>query len=429
VLNPLRERGLERFASPQDPVEMVTGRSTAIATDYLQVKIGGDVAFMKGMMKTLLALDRDSLVHGDDGVLDRAFIDEHTTGVDELIADLDATSWTDFVATSGIERGEIERIGKLYAASKAVIACYGMGITQHRSGTANVQQLMNLLLLRGNIGRDGAGICPWRGHSNVQGDRTVGITEVPPAELLDAIERVFGLAPPREHGHGAIHAIEAMRDGRARALICLGGNLPVAMSDTDACFDAVRKLDLAVHIATKLNWSHLLPAKETLLLPCLGRTELDVQASGPQSVTVEDSMSMVHASRGSLPPASEHLRSEPAIIAGMAKATLDDLPLDWDGWIADYSRIRDSIEAVFPQFERYNERVQNPGGFRLFNAAAARQWNTPDARARLIAHKHVMSDPRADRSDALILATIRSHDQYNTTLYGFKPLSRHHRAS
>jgi molybdopterin-dependent oxidoreductase alpha subunit len=208
-----------------------------------------------------------------------------------------------------------------------------------------------------------------------------------------------------------------MRDGRAKALICLGGNLPVAMSDPQVCFDAIRKLDLAVHIATKLNRSHLLAARETLLLPCLGRTELDVQGSGPQSITVEDSMSMVHASQGSLSPASEYLRSEPAIVAGMAKATLADPTLDWDGWIADYSRIRDLIEAVFPQFERYNERIREPGGFRLHNPASARQWATPSGRAVFVAHKGVMEDPRLDRRDALVLATIRSHDQYNTTIY------------
>jgi molybdopterin-dependent oxidoreductase alpha subunit len=419
VMNPLRERGLERFTSPQNPVEMVTGRSTPIATDYVQLKIGGDVAVLKGMMKSLLAMDQSSRDEGGQGVLDRAFIDDHTAGFDELVSELDATSWDDIASTSGIGRQEIEKIAGIYAEARSVIVCYGMGITQHRSGTANVQEIVNLLLLCGNLGRDGAGICPLRGHSNVQGDRTVGITEVPPPAFLDSLQRVFGFDPPREHGHGAIAAIEAMRDGHSKALISLGGNLPVAMSDPDVCFDAVRKLDLAVHIATKLNRSHLLAAKETLLLPCLGRTELDMQANGPQSITVEDSMSMVHASRGSLPPASEHLLSEPAIVAGIAKAALDDPTLDWDGWIADYSRIRDLIEAVFPQFERYNERIREPGGFRLYNAASARRWNTPGGRARFIAHQGVMEDPRLSRSDALVLATIRSHDQYNTTIYGF----------
>jgi len=419
ALNPLRERGLERFTSPQDAMEMATGRSTPIATDYVQLKIGGDVAVLKGMMRTLLDMDRENRENGGEGVVDRAFIDEHTTGFDELVRDLEATPWEQIVSTSGVARDEIEKLARIYAESRAVIVCYGMGITQHRSGTANVQQIANLLLMRGNIGRDGAGICPLRGHSNVQGDRTVGITEVPPPAFLDSLKRVFGFEPPREHGHGAIAAMQSMRDGHAKALICLGGNLPVAMSDPGVCFDAIRKLDLAVHIATKLNRSHLLAAKETLLLPCLGRTELDVQASGPQSVTVEDSMSMVHASQGSLPPASEHLRSEPAIVAGIAKASLDDPTLDWDGWVADYSRIRDLIEAVFPQFERYNERIREPGGFRLYNAASARRWDTPDGRARFIAHSGVMEDPRVNRSDALLLATIRSHDQYNTTIYGY----------
>ncbi|RDU97619.1 FdhF/YdeP family oxidoreductase [Trinickia dinghuensis] len=419
VLNPLHERGLVRFTSPQDPVEMMTGRSTPIASDYLQVKIGGDVAVLKGMMKTVLALDRESLATGGQGVLDRAFIAEHTSGLDDVVADVDATSWDDVEGTSGIARAEIERIGRLYAESKAVIVCYGMGITQHRRGTANVQQIVNLLLMRGNMGRDGAGICPLRGHSNVQGDRTVGITEIPSPELLDAIERVFGFPPPREHGHSAVAAIEAMRDGRAKALICLGGNLPVAMSDPEASFEAVRGLDLAVHIATKLNRSHLLVGKETFILPCLGRTELDMQESGAQSVTVEDSMSMVHASRGSLTPASELLKSEPAIIAGMAKAALDDTRLDWDGWIADYDRIRTLIEAVFPSFERFNERVREPGGFRLYIPASERRWATPGGRARFIAHQGVLADPRVERSDALILATIRSHDQYNTTIYSY----------
>ena len=419
ALNPLRERGLERFMSPQDPLEMVTGRSTAIATDYLQVRIGGDVAVLKGMMKCLLALDAKSRKAGGDGVIDRAFIEAHTEGFDDLVADLDATRWEDIVATAGVSRKEIERIAGIYAEARATILCYGMGITQHRSGTANVQQIANLMLMRGNIGRDGAGICPLRGHSNVQGDRTVGITEVPPPAFLDSLKRVFGFEPPRKHGHGAIAAMEAMRDGRAKALICLGGNLPVAMSDPEVCFDAVRKLDLAVHIATKLNRSHLLAAKETLLLPCLGRTELDMQASGPQSITVEDSMSMVHASQGSLTPASDLLRSEPAIVAGIAKATLDDPTLDWDRWVADYSRIRDLIEAVFPAFERYNERIAHPGGFRLYNAASERRWDTPSGRARFVSHKGVMEDPRLDRSDALVLATLRSHDQYNTTIYGF----------
>jgi molybdopterin-dependent oxidoreductase alpha subunit len=308
-INPLRERGLERFTSPQNPVEMLTLSSTQLSSAYYQVKVGGDIAVLKGTMKAVLALDVESLALGGPGVLDRAFVAEHTEGIDALIADLDATSWEAIERSSGLARADIEYIGAIYAKAKSVIINYGMGITQHKHGTGNVQQITNLLMLRGNIGRPGAGISPLRGHSNVQGDRTVGITEVPNDALLDGIEKVFGFAPPRAHGHDAVAAVRAIRDGRSKALVCLGGNLAVAMSDPEATFKAMRGLDLAVHIATKLNRSHLLLAKESIILPCLGRTEIDEQAGGVQSVTVEDSMSMVHASRGGLKPASEHLKS------------------------------------------------------------------------------------------------------------------------
>jgi len=307
----------------------------------------------------------------------------------------------------------------LYAKAERAIICYGMGITQHRHGTANVQQLANLLLLRGNIGREGAGICPLRGHSNVQGDRTVGITEIPSEVFLDSLQRVFGFAPPRHKGHAAVEALEAMRAGRSRALVCLGGNLPVAMPDPQACFEAMRKLDLSVHIATKLNRSHLLVGRHTYLLPCLGRTELDVQATGPQSVTVEDSMSMVHASRGTLPPASPELKSEPAIVAGIARATLPDSQIDWDGYVADYGRIRDAIEAVFPDFKDYNARVSKPRGFRLDVPASRREWRTQTGRANfIVAPRDRRPLARPDAEGVLVLATVRSHDQYNTTIYG-----------
>jgi molybdopterin-dependent oxidoreductase alpha subunit len=420
VFNPLKERSLERFKSPQSPVEMTVGKAARIASHYYQLKVGGDAAVVKGMMKALLAMDAQSLARGEAGVLDRGFIRDHTAGFDELVADLDATSWDEIEAVSGLPRTDIETAAGIYAKAERVILCYGMGITQHAHGTANVQQLANLLLLRGNIGKEGAGICPLRGHSNVQGDRTVGITEIPSQAFLDSLERVFGIRAPREHGHGAVQAVEAMRDGRAKALVCLGGNLPLAMPDPQVCFEAMRRLDLSVHIATKLNRSHLMVCKNTFLLPCLGRTELDVQASGPQSVTVEDSMSMVHASRGTLPPASEFLKSEPAIVAGIAKATLQDTRIDWDGFIADYSRIRDAIEAVFPDFDDYNERVRVPRGFRLDSPASRREWRTPSGKANFIVFDSKRQRPlaRADARDVLVLATVRSHDQYNTTIYG-----------
>jgi len=419
VFNPLRERGLERFASPQSPLEMLTLRSTRIASVYHQPKVGGDAAVLKGLMKAVMALDDASRAAGGPDVIDRAFLAEHTAGFEALAADIAEASWDQIERCSGLTRAEIESTAEIYANAKNVIFCYGMGVTQHRDGTAMVQQMANLMLMRGNIGRPGAGICPLRGHSNVQGDRTVGITEIPTADFLDRIEATFGFNPPRAKGHAAVESIEAMLDGRSKALICLGGNLAVAMPDPEQCFAAMRKLDLVVHIATKLNRSHLLLAKHSFILPCLGRTELDEQETGLQSITVEDSMAMVHASAGKLKPASQDLRSEPAIVAGLAKATLPNTKVDWDAMIADYSLIRDAIEKCLPAFADFNERIKQPGGFRLPIPAAERVWKTPNGKANFIVFSGLDSDVRMYEPDALVLATIRSHDQYNTTIYGF----------
>lgn len=419
AVNPLRERGLERFTSPQDPAEMLTNRATPLAQTYYQVRIGGDVALLKGMMKWLLDADAADLAQGGAGVLDHAFIAEHTEGLDDLRADLAQTRWDDIVARSGLARADIEHAARVYADAGRVIICYGMGMTQHRNGTHNVQQMANLLLLRGNIGKPGAGIAPIRGHSNVQGDRTVGITEKPSQALADGIKRTYGIEFPLSHGHDAVEAIRAIRDGRSKALICLGGNLAVAMSDPETTLPAMRQLDLAVHIATKLNRSHLVPARLSLLLPCLGRTERDLQASGLQSVTVEDSMSMVHASQGGLTPASEHLRSEPAIVAGIAKATLPDSKVDWDGLVGDYNRIRDDIESVFPIFRDFNQRVREPGGFRLYVGASVRDWGGPGRKARFLVAPGLEEDVHTQDPALLTLTTVRAHDQYNTTIYGF----------
>ncbi|HVW73843.1 MAG TPA: FdhF/YdeP family oxidoreductase [Rhizomicrobium sp.] len=419
VFNPLKERALERFAAPQDPIEMVTLSATPIASAIHQVKIGGDVAVLKGMMKRVLERDAQDLAAGGTGKLDRAFIAEHTAGFEALKADLDATAWPDIERASGLTRAAIESAGDAYVAAERVIIAYGMGMTQHRFGTANVQQMMNLLLLRGNVGRPGAGIAPIRGHSNVQGDRTVGITEIPSKALLDGMEKAFGFRPPEAFGHNAVEAGKAILEGRARAIVCLGGNFAVAMSDPEAIQAAFRKLDLAVHLGTKLNRTDLMTAKQTFILPVLGRTELDMQAAGPQAVTVEDSVSMVHASHGKLPPASEHLRSEPAIIAGMAKATLGDkYGIDWDGLVADYDRIRDKIEIVFPDFKDFNARIRQPGGFLLHVAASYREWRTPNRKANFLVMEGLCEDPRASASDVLTMTTLRAHDQYNTTIYG-----------
>jgi molybdopterin-dependent oxidoreductase alpha subunit len=419
VFNPLKERALERFTAPQDPVEMATFSSTPIASALYQVRVGGDVAVLKGMMKRVLERDAEDIAAGGPGKLDRAFIAGHTEGFAALKADLDATEWADIEEMSGLKRAALESAGDVYVAAERVILCYGMGLTQHRHGTANVHQLANFLMLRGNMGRPGAGIAPLRGHSNVQGDRTVGITEKPYPALLDGIEKAFGFRPPAEHGHDAVAAIEAIAAGKSKALVCLGGNLAVAMSDPQTTFAAMRKLDLAVHMATKLNRSHLLLAKQSFILPVIGRTEIDLQATGAQSVTVEDSMSMVHASRGRLKPASEHLRSEPAIIAGIAKATLKGRHgIDWDGLIADYGRIRDAIEIVFPDFENFNARIAQPGGFRLDIPASRREWRTPSGKAQFIVLEGLNEDSRLTEPDMLTLTTVRSHDQYNTTIYG-----------
>ncbi|MGB3424533.1 MAG: FdhF/YdeP family oxidoreductase [Castellaniella sp.] len=413
VFNPLRERALERFADPQNVAEMATYGSTDIASSYYQVKAGGDVAALKGIMKALLALDAR-----DGDALDHAFIAEHTLGFGALAADLAATGWPDIERESGLKRADLEQVARAYAKSTAAIVTYGMGITQHNTGTANVKLIADLLLLRGNIGKPGAGICPLRGHSNVQGNRTVGITEKPSADFLRRLEEVFGFTPPREHGHDAVQAMQAMVRGTTKALICLGGNLAVAMPDPEQCFTAMKRLRLSVHLGTKLNRSHLLVGEETYLLPVLGRTEVDLQAGGPQSVTVEDSMSMVHASAGKLKPASEFLRSEAVIVAGMARATLPASKVNWLELIDDYDRIRDLIERTIPGFDDYNRRIRVPGGFRMPLPATERTWNTPSGKAMFSVFPGVRERYEPWPDDVLRLVTIRSHDQYNTTIYG-----------
>ncbi|MGY5810475.1 FdhF/YdeP family oxidoreductase [Rhizobium sp. LEGMi198b] len=413
VFNPLKERALERFADPQSPIEMSTFGSTRIASSYYQVKIGGDAAALKGIMKAIL-----ELAEASEDVLDRAFIAEHTNGFDAFAADLKQTAWADIERASGLARAELERVAAAYAKSNATIVTYGMGITQHAKGTANVQQIANLLLLRGNFGKPGAGICPLRGHSNVQGNRTVGISERPNPAMFAGIERAFGFKSPEHHGHDAVAAMQAMAEGRSKVLLCLGGNFSIALPDPELCASGMRKLDLAVHMNTKLNRSQLLIGRESIILPVLGRTEQDIQSSGPQSVTIEDSMSMVHASRGKLKPASDHLRSEPAIVAGMAQATLPNSKVAWMDLVADYDRIRDKIEIVFPDFARYNERIRVPGGFRLPLGPTERVWKTPSAKAEFLLFQGLNEDVAVADAGLLKLATIRSHDQYNTTIYG-----------
>lgn len=412
VFNPLRERALERFTDPQNVIEMATYSSTPIASTYYQVKAGGDAAALKGIAKALLQLDETQ-----GNAVDHAFIAEHTEGFAAFAADLAATRWEAIEAESGLARRDLEQVAAAYAKSNATIVTYGMGITQHNKGTANVRLIADLLLLRGNIGKPGAGICPLRGHSNVQGNRTVGITEKPSADFLTKLETVFGFTPPKAHGHDAVKCMQAMIDGTSKALICLGGNFAVALPDPEQSFPAMKALKLSVHIGTKLNRSHLLVAKQTLILPCLGRTELDLQAGGRQSVTVEDSMSMVHASSGKLKPASELLRSEPAIVAGMAKAVMPASKVPWDELIEDYDVIRDLIEKTIPGFDDYNARIRQPGGFRMPLPPTERRWPTPTGKAMFSVFSGLHEDETVPDQETLRLITLRSHDQYNTTIY------------
>ena len=418
VLNPLRERALERFAAPQDPVEMTTFRSTRIASEYCQVRVGGDVAALKGVMKIMLDAHERALRDGRKPVLDIEFIEQHTHGFEALTTDLRHTSWDDIVRVSGLSREQLERIAAIYMHANAVIICYGMGITQHRRGTANVQQIVNLLLLRGNFGKPGAGICPVRGHSNVQGDRTMGIDEKPRPELLDQIEKVFGFSPPRAHGHTVVDAVQAMIDGRAKVFIGLGGNFVAAVPDKPIAEAAMRRLRLTVGITTKLNRGHVVHGEQALMLPCLARSDVDMQKSGRQSITVEDSMSMVHASRGLVEPPSGALKSEVAIVCGMARATIPDSGIDWSAFEENYNLIRDRIAAVFPElFRDFNQRLQQPGGFHLTIPPRDRVWKTPNGRANFIVFKGIDEEPLVDNAAMLRLATLRSHDQYNTTVY------------
>lgn len=412
VFNPLRERGLERFRNPQSPVEMLSGGSTEFATHYFQLRVGSDAVALQGLMKRLLELDRSA----GGGILDREFIAAHTTGLEELTAQLEARSWEEIVAATGLSESDYDVAAREYARARSTLIVYGMGLTQHANGTENVQQIVNLLLLRGNFGHPGAGICPVRGHSNVQGDRTVGVTERPSAELLSRIEETFGFVPPRQEGYSVVDCIEAMRAGAVRVLVAMGGNFAIAAPDPEATATAMSKLALYVGINTKLNRSHLLVHEDALILPAMARSDLDVQVGGVQSVTVEDSMSMVHASRGFKAPPSMEVRSEPAIVAAMAVATLPASRVDWLGLIEDYDRIRDLIERIIPGFEKFNERIRVPGGFHLPNTAAQRVWKTASGRARFMPITMAPRGPSADLP--LMLTTIRSHDQYNTTIYG-----------
>jgi molybdopterin-dependent oxidoreductase alpha subunit len=419
TFNPLRERGLERFVSPQS-VQMVTGAATRISSEYYQVKTGGDPAVLVGLCKWLIEADDDARASGDPAILDHAFIAEHTSGFEAFASYCRATTWDEIERHAGLPKADITHAAATYAQSTAAIGVYGMGLTQHRLGVQNVRLITNLLMLKGNIGRPGAGVCPVRGHSNVQGQRTVGVTEKPELAPLDLLKQLYDFEPPREKGLNTVETCEGVMAGTVTAFIGLGGNFLRAIPDIPRVEAAWRDQALTVQIATKLNRSHLINGKTAYLLPCLSRIERDEQASGPQTVSVEDATSYIHASFGDRKPASDNLRSEPAIVAGIAQATLPPNPrVDWAAWTADYAKVRDAIEATYPQwFEGYNARVA--GGFYRGNKARERDFSdVAGGKASFVTPTALSATGFAETPGIYRLMTLRSNDQFNTTVYGY----------
>ena len=410
-INPLPEVGMTQFKHPQDVLGWF-GRGTALADLFLQVRINGDVALLKGIMKEVFALEE----RNPGQVLDHEFIRNYTAGFEEFRAALQKAHWGDLLEQCDVSKAHIDDAAKIFAESERTIFCWAMGLTQHKNAVANIQEIVNLMLLRGQIGKPGAGLCPVRGHSNVQGDRTMGIWERPTDLFLAKLASEFNFEPPRRHGYDTVKAIEAMHEGKARVFFALGGNFLSATPDTEYTAHALRRCRLTAHVSTKLNRAHLITGAQALILPCLGRTETDAQLGGAQFVTTENSMAIVQASRGFLPPASENLLSEPAIVVRLASATLGDRPtIDWQEMIADYDRIRNHIARVVPGFDDYNARVRQPGGFHLPNPARERIFKTSSGRAVFTVHALPQHNLKPDQ---FLMMTIRSHDQFNTSIYG-----------
>ncbi|MFF1533769.1 FdhF/YdeP family oxidoreductase [[Kitasatospora] papulosa] len=405
-VNPLPEAGLERFKNPQTARGMLKG--AALTDLFLQIRIGGDQALFRLLNKMIIEAD---------GAVDTGFVAEHTHGYEEFVQAARAADWDETLTATGLDRATIEQALSMVLASERTIVCWAMGLTQHKHSVPTIREVVNFLLLRGNIGRPGAGVCPVRGHSNVQGDRTMGIFERPAPAFLDALDREFGITSPRHHGYDVVRSIQALRDGDAKVFFAMGGNFVGATPDTAVTEAAMRRARLTVHVSTKLNRSHAVTGTRALILPTLGRTDKDVQAGGKQFVTVEDSMGMVHASRGNLAPASTHLLSEPAIVARLARAVLGPASTTpWEDFEKDYGTIRDRISRVVPGFEDFNARVARPGGFTLPHAPRdERRFPTATGKANFTAAPVEYPELPEGR---LLLQTLRSHDQYNTTIYG-----------
>ncbi|MEN4589537.1 FdhF/YdeP family oxidoreductase [Pantoea agglomerans] len=419
TFNTLRERGLERFADPQKPLEVVTSKAGNISSSYYQPNLGGDMAAVRGMVKSLLETHRARLAAGESGLFDQTFINAKTNGIEAYLDAVDNTSWMQIVAQSGLTQAQIREAAAIYQSADRVICTWAMGITQHKHSVDTVREITNLQLLFGQLGKKGAGLCPVRGHSNVQGNRTMGIDEKPAKAFLDALGNHFNFEPPRAAGHNTVEALNAMLRDEVKVLIALGGNLAAAAPDSPRTEEAMSRCGLTVHISTKLNRSHLVPGHDGLILPTLGRTERDLQATGNQFITVEDSFSMVHASEGIGIPLAETQRSETWIVAGIAEAVLGDEKMKWRELAGDYNLIREHIAATIPGFADFNAKCDIPGGFYLGNAAAELRFNTPSQKAEFNASALPTSlFPNLDQDVPFTLQTLRSHDQYNTTIYG-----------
>ena len=421
TFNPLRERGWERFTDPQNPLEMATGKSTEISGQYHQVRAGGDIAAILGICKLVIEADDAAQANGGERVIDHHFIEQHCVRFDDFAAFARAADWHDITRESGLTRQAIEDAARVYMKAKRVIAVYGMGITQHRYGVDSLYMIVNLLLLRGNVGREGAGPGPVRGHSNVQGQRTVGITEKTELAPVERYKQLFQFDPPTDKGWDTVESCREIIAGTCQGLIQLGGNFLRAVPEHGKMKEGWAKLPIAVHIATKLNKSHLTPSQETWLLPCLGRMEQDMQAGGRQAVSMEDSFSHIYGSVGKATPASDTLLSEPAIVAGIAKAVLEPNPnVPWDAWVGDYGKVRSAIENTWPdKFGNFNERLFTPGGFWKGNPASHRKWETKSGKAEFNVPRALNAAGFADEEGRFRLITLRSNDQFNTTVYGY----------
>jgi molybdopterin-dependent oxidoreductase alpha subunit len=422
TFNPIRERALERFTDPQSPMEMLTRKETLISSQYHQLRLGGDIAAIMGMCKYLIEADDRAQAEGRPAVLDHDFIARHTNGFEDFANAARNHDWKTLEHHSGLTRGAMEGAAAIYASSEKAMAIYGMGLTQHRLGVQNVQMVVNLLLLRGNIGKTGAGVCPVRGHSNVQGQRTVGISEKPELVPLDKLAARYAFEPPRHTGLNTVEVCEAMIAGKIKAFLSLGGNFVRAVPEREMMETAWSKLRLNVQIATKLNRSHIVTSEISYILPCIGRIERDVQATGEQAVSIEDSTACIHGSRGVRPPASAHLLSEPKIVAEIAKAALPPNPnIPWDEWVGNYALVRKEIGLMYPDFTDMETRMWEPGGFHRNLPTTRREWHTKTGKANIITPAGLDEDPDMpeDGPQILRMMTMRSNDQFNTTIYGY----------